>query len=123
MNRIDIIPKTESYVREAMSRQAPAVAVGHGFMHVDRVRNWALTYGRLEEYPDLLVVEITALLHDIGLGYITGSETQKSHVVLPPHGLLGAEMAAEFLKTNSDFNKDTIELIADAIRHKPVFAG
>jgi 8-oxo-dGTP pyrophosphatase MutT (NUDIX family) len=104
-------------VKEVMGRQSPAMAVAHDFKHVDRVRNWALTYGRLEGYPDLTVVELTALLHDIGLGYISRVEAQQPHVVLPPHGPLGAEMAAVFLKTNSDFDAGTIELMADAIRH------
>jgi 8-oxo-dGTP pyrophosphatase MutT (NUDIX family)/HD superfamily phosphodiesterase len=117
LNGSEIIAKTETYVKEVMSRQSPELAVGHGFKHVDRVRNWALAYGRLEGYPDLTVLEVTALLHDIGLGYITGAEAQKSHVVLPPHGPLGAEMAAVFLKKNSGFDAGTIELIADAIRH------
>lgn len=117
MNHSEIVRKTEAYVKEVMGRQSPAMAVAHNYMHVDRVRNWALTYGRLEGYPDLTVVEVTALLHDIGLGYITGVEAQQPHVVLPPHGPLGAEMAAVFLKTNSDFKADTIELMGDAIRH------
>lgn len=117
MNGSEIVVKTEKYVKEVMSRQSPAIAVGHGFKHIDRVRNWALTYGRLEEYPDLTVVEVTALMHDVGLGYITGAEAQKPHIILPPHGPLGAEMAAKFLKANSELDADTIELIGDAIRH------
>ncbi len=117
MERDALISKTEAYVREVMGRQAPALAVGHGFKHVDRVRNWALTYARAEKYPDLAVVEITALLHDIGLGHIAGPEAQRPHVVLPPHGPLGATMAAEYLRANSDLDVETIELIADAIRH------
>jgi HD superfamily phosphodiesterase len=113
MNRTGLVSITEAYVREVMNKQIPTMAVAHDFKHVDRVRNWALTYARLEEYPDLTIVEITSLLHDIGLGYITGAEASKSHVVLPPHGPIGAEIAVEFLKKNTD----TIELISDAIRH------
>jgi HD superfamily phosphodiesterase len=117
MDRTALVSKTEAYVKEVMSRQAPIVAVAHDFKHVDRVRNWALVFGKEEGYPDLVVLELTSLLHDIGLGHITGEEASRAHVVLPPHGPLGAEMAAQFLKENSGLDAGMIEIIADAISH------
>jgi HD superfamily phosphodiesterase len=117
MNSTGLVSRTEAHVKEVMSKQAPAMAVAHDFKHVDRVRNWALLFGKEEGYPDPIVVEVTALLHDIGLGRISGPEAQREHVVLPPHGPLGAEMAEQFLKASSDLSRETIELIADAIRH------
>ncbi|OGO40407.1 MAG: hypothetical protein A2147_02490 [Chloroflexi bacterium RBG_16_57_8] len=116
MSRNGLVSKTEAYVRDVMSKQPPAMAVAHDFKPVDRVRNWALLFAGGEQYPDAVVVEVTALLHDIGLGHISGPEAHRAHVVLPPHGPLGAEMAEQFLKANSDLSAETIELIADAIR-------
>jgi len=101
MSRNGLVSKTEAYVRDVMSKQPPAMAVAHDFKHVDRVRNWALLFAGGEQYPDAVVVEVTALLHDIGLGHISGPEAHRAHVVLPPHGPLGAEMAEQFLKANS----------------------
>ena len=117
MNDKQLIQRTEAYVREVMSKQTLSMAIAHDFKHVDRVRNWSLVFARGEGYADLTVVEITALLHDIGLGHISGPEAQQDHVVLPPHGPLGAEMAVRFLSSDSHFNRETIDLIADAIRH------
>jgi len=117
MKEAKLISKTEAYVREVMSNQAPAMAVAHDFKHVDRVRNWALLFAREEQYPDPVVVEVTALLHDIGLGHISGPEAQLARVVLPPHGPLGAEIAEQFVRANSDLGAETVDLIADAIRH------
>ena len=54
------ITRTEAYVREKL----PIDATGHDWHHVFRVRRNALAIGRTESV-DLLVVELTALLHDI----------------------------------------------------------
>ena len=117
MDPTGLVARTEAYVREVMSGQSHAMAVAHDFKHVDRVRNWALLFAREEGYPDLQTVEITALLHDIGLGHVSGPEAEQTHVVLPAHGPLGAEMAREFLKANSDLSARTLDRIAEAIRH------
>ncbi len=95
MDRTGLLAKTEAYVKEVMGKQSPAMAVAHDFKHVDRVRNWALFCAGEEGYLDVTVVEITALLHDIGLGHVQGPEAERAHVVLPPHGPLGARIATE----------------------------
>jgi len=60
MNQKSVIKKTEEFVRKSMKGD-----VGHDWLHVDRVRKLALKIGKLEK-ADLFVVELAALLHDIG---------------------------------------------------------
>lgn len=60
MNKAEVIKKTEKFVQEFMKGDS-----GHGWAHVNRVRKLALIIGKKEK-ADLFVVEIAALLHDIG---------------------------------------------------------
>jgi len=60
MVKKQIIKKTEEFVRKSMKGD-----VGHDWLHVDRVRKLALKIGKREKV-DLFVVELAALLHDIG---------------------------------------------------------
>jgi len=96
------IRQVEEYAAGTMASE-----VAHDFKHVDRVRSWALQIAREEGYEDLEVVEIAALLHDIGLGC-----AEKRSM----HGQIGAEMAARFLRDNNLFPEERIEEIANAIR-------
>jgi len=104
------IQLVEDYVRQAMSEE-----VAHDFKHVDRVRNWALQIARGEGYQDTELIEITALLHDIGLPHVKGRSK---------HSEVGAQIAVKFLKEIDIFSEDRIEEIADAIRyHSSIIPG
>ncbi|KAF8728299.1 hypothetical protein AX14_006828 [Amanita brunnescens Koide BX004] len=59
---IAIINEAEKIMIETMSRYDPS----HDAFHVQRVRRTALAIARsLDPYPDLLIVELAAILHDV----------------------------------------------------------
>ncbi|MCL5795831.1 MAG: HD domain-containing protein [Patescibacteria group bacterium] len=93
----------ENYVKKVMGNQ-----VAHDFKHADRVRNWALQIAKKEGFKDLEIVEISALLHDIGL-----PRTNKRIM----HGEVGAKMAVKFLKENNSLPQEKIEEVYNAIRY------
>jgi len=97
------IKQVENYAKKIMKEE-----VAHDFKHVDRVRNWALRIAKEEGYHDIEIVEVTALLHDVGLPYV---EERRMH------GAIGAEMATKFLRERGFFEEETIEEIANAIRY------
>lgn len=103
---MDVIQQIEDYVRSTM-----AGVVAHDFKHVDRVRHWALRIAEEEGFEDLEIVEIAALLHDIGLPSV---DEEKERV---KHGPVGAEIASRFLRKNLALTEDQIEQISSAIRH------
>ena len=70
MNKSEILNKTEQYVKETLSGEGS----GHDWWHIHRVRNLALTLGK-EENADLFIVEMAALLHDIGDPKLHGGDT------------------------------------------------
>ena len=103
------ITQIERHVRQAMTEvAAPDLLLAHDFKHVDRVRGWALLIAE-NEGVDLVLVEATALLHDIGLTRIALEERGR-------HAQVGAELAAQYLHENGLFTPSEIEVIADAIR-------
>jgi hypothetical protein len=112
-DRSDLIELTGRYVREVFSDNTGDLMIAHDFKHVHRVRNRAVFIAVEEKYPDLEMVEITALLHDIGLSRMSGDETGKRQA----HGPLGADMARQFLQINSSLSPGDIELITDTVRH------
>ena len=61
MNKKEIIEKTELFVKQILSKDS----TGHDWWHIHRVRNLAKRIAR-EEGADIFVVELAALLHDIG---------------------------------------------------------
>jgi len=61
MDRQEIIKKTELFVKKTVSEDS----TGHDWWHVHRVRNLAKRIAR-EEGTDIFIVELAALLHDIG---------------------------------------------------------
>lgn len=77
-----IIETLKSIVRERMSVVGETV---HSFEHVERVFNTA-TFLAVEEKADVELVQVGALLHDIGW------------VVGEPHNENGAKLASEILK-------------------------
>jgi len=61
MDRQEIIKKTELFVKKILSEDS----TGHDWWHIHRVRNLAKRIAR-EEGADIFLVELAALLHDIG---------------------------------------------------------
>lgn len=61
MDKKEIIKKTELFVKEALSKDS----TGHDWWHIHRVRNLAKRIAR-EQGADIFIVELSALLHDIG---------------------------------------------------------
>lgn len=96
------IQQVEEYVKSVMSDE-----VAHDFKHVDRVKNWALQIANKENFEDLEIVEISALLHDIGL-----LKAEKRSL----HGKVGAEMAAKFLTENNLLQQNKIDEVCNAIK-------
>ena len=80
--------------------------ITHGFEHAKRVRNWAVKIAKSEKFPDLELVEITSLLHDIGF-----SKTDK----WKDHGKLGGDIAFEFLTKNKLLSKQKISKVREVI--------
>ena len=62
-----------------------------------------------EKYPNAQMVEVTALLHDIGLSHLNEGDERKEH------GPLGSEIAKTYLRADSGLSAEQIERIADAI--------
>jgi len=79
----------------------------HNYEHVNRVRHWAIKIARQEGYADLAMVQTAALLHDIGLAYVTERRF---------HAEVGAEKSAQFLATHHLFPDGEIAVICEAIR-------
>jgi uncharacterized protein len=61
MNANDIIKKIEDFAEKSTSE----FDSGHDWWHLQRVRNIALYLHRVEKAGDRMVIEISALLHDI----------------------------------------------------------
>ena len=60
-DQVTILQQTENYVREQLSQDSS----GHDWQHTKRVRTLALQIAQ-EEGADLFIVELAALLHDLG---------------------------------------------------------
>ena len=97
-----VVKQVEEYVRETMKD----VANHHDFKHVDRVRNRALQIAEREGFKETELVEIAALMHDIGLPYV---EDRKYH------GEKGAEVAGKYLRDNNLLPEEQIVRITEAI--------
>lgn len=97
----DRIREIENHVRQIMSGEN-----AHDFMHVDRVRNWALQIAKSEGFESLELLQAAALLHDIG----RINRDPKGHAES------GAEIATKFLCRGDLFTRSEIEEIANAIR-------
>ena len=97
------IQKVEKYVKSITNNE-----IAHDFKHVDRVRKWAMYIAKKEGFEDLEIVEISALMHDIGL-----SQSEKRSM----HGEVGAEMSEKFLKENNLLSQEKSEEVCNAIRY------
>jgi len=95
----EIIAKTEAYVKSILSGEGS----GHDWWHILRVWNNAKTIAATEK-ADLFIVELAALLHDIGdHKFHNGDET------------VGPRMAAEWL-TNLKVPEQTIDHICTIVK-------
>ena len=93
-----IIRQVESRIQKSFEGDC----TGHDYHHIHRVRHLALRLAKLEK-ADLFVVELIALLHDVG--------DWKFH----NRGLDGqAEILAEFL-TDLDISRDLVERLLSEI--------
>lgn len=61
MNKNQILKKTESFVRKALSGEG----TGHDWWHIERVRNNAKLINDIEK-ADSFIIDIALLLHDVG---------------------------------------------------------
>jgi uncharacterized protein len=109
MGKNNIVLLTEMYVKNTTGKSTLTIA--HDYNHVDRVRKWAVLIGSEEGYSDVELIEVTALLHDIGLNYIDEFVDRRTH------GEAGAEMAAQFLQKESGYSSSQINEIAAAIKY------
>ncbi|MER2998295.1 HD domain-containing protein [Pontibacter populi] len=99
LTKEEIIEKTAAYVKELLSGEGS----GHDWWHILRVWNNAKTIAASEN-TDLFIVELAALLHDIGdHKFHNGDET------------IGPRMAAEWLGSLKVQN-ETIDLICTIIK-------
>ena len=95
-----IIEKTEKYVQDFFQEEA----TGHDWWHTHRVRKLALKIAK-EERADLFIVEIAALLHDIGdYKFFDGDEKK------------GLEIVGRYLNSLS-FESPIIKKILDIINN------
>jgi uncharacterized protein len=74
--QIEIIEKSEAFVREKLS----GAEAGHDLWHIMRVRNLAKQI-RLHEGGDLLVVELGALFHDIADAKFNGGDEEEGPAI------------------------------------------
>ncbi len=99
LTKEEIIEKTATHVKELLSGEGS----GHDWWHILRVWNNAKTIAASEEV-DLFIVELTALLHDIGdHKFHNGDET------------VGPRMAAEWL-TSLQVKDEAISHISTIIK-------
>jgi len=82
----------------------------HGFLHVERVYNLCLKLGK-ELNANLSVLQIAALLHDIGRSY------EKNNTHIKNHADYSAEIASNFLKSRKlQLSNEDIKNIIHSIK-------
>jgi HD superfamily phosphodiesterase len=97
----------EDYVQNLfVTSRKSTLLIAHGLSHITRVRSWAVKIAKEESCLSGDIVEATALLHDIGLCFVTDRRV---------HAEVGAEKAAQFLSENNLFSSEEIRIIAEAI--------
>ncbi len=101
MNVEQIIKKTAQYVKETLTDQE----AGHDWWHIERVRTMALRIAK-EEGADILVVELSALLHDIADHKFHGGDET-----------VGPRVAREWLERNK-IDPAIIVQVVDIVAHQ-----
>jgi len=81
----------ETYVKNLLD-PANVEIKAHDWKHAVRVRNWAVKIATKEQHEPLFLVEVAALLHDIG--------GLKENELRKPHATISAQMAKEYLAAN-----------------------
>ncbi|WWC68338.1 uncharacterized protein I206_102263 [Kwoniella pini CBS 10737] len=97
-DRQDLLDKAEKFVKDHMAGYDPS----HDWHHVQRVRKLAIRIAKtLDPLPDLLVVELTALFHDLDdHKYRTESSPTLSELLNPllNHKALNSEQSNLIIK-------------------------
>jgi len=106
---MDLIEKTREFVATFLEGEPSS----HDMSHINRVEALCLEI-RKEEGGDLLVLQLAALLHDVGV--------IKEHEEGGDHAVYSADIASEFL-SKAGLGKEVIEAIAGCIRTHRFSAG
>jgi len=96
-------------IKEIVKKELSGVDAGHDFNHVMRVYNLCLKLTKGTKNIDLKVLELAALLHDIG-----GAGELKDKTGKVCHAKLSAKMAQNILR-NFDYSQDKINKIIHCI--------
>jgi uncharacterized protein len=100
MTHIEIIQKTEEFIKEKFSTEA----TGHDYWHMYRVWQTARTIAQKEFHVDMLTVELAALLHDISDWKFNGGDEHA-----------GPQQAREWLES-LDVDESVIAHVEEIIR-------
>ncbi|MGO3237014.1 MAG: HD domain-containing protein [Psychroflexus halocasei] len=101
MSEEDLLKETREFVKIQLS-QAES---GHDWYHIKRVYHLALHIAKQENYSDLLLIKLGALLHDIADAKFHDGDEE-----------IGPKIAGEFLQ-KQDVNQALIDEIALIIKH------
>lgn len=77
MNKQFLLKQTRDYVKKKMSHEA----TGHDWFHIERVVEIAKQISEKEEGADVFIIELAALLHDIGDWKVRDSEKSEEEVL------------------------------------------
>jgi uncharacterized protein len=106
---MDLIEKTREFVASFLEEEPSS----HDMTHINRVEAICLEI-REEEGGDLLVLQLAALLHDVGV--------IKEHEEGGDHAVYSADIASEFL-SKAGLGKEVIEAVTGCIRTHRFSAG
>ena len=106
---MDLIEKTRDFVATFLEGEPSS----HDMSHINRVEALCLEIQK-EEGGDLLVLQLAALLHDVGV--------IKEHEEGGDHALYSADIASEFL-SKAGLGKEVIEAVTTCIRTHRFSAG
>ncbi|HEY3360737.1 MAG TPA: HD domain-containing protein [Methanosarcina sp.] len=106
---MDLIEKTREFVATFLEGEPSS----HDMSHINRVETLCLEIQK-EEGGDLLVLQLAALLHDVGV--------IKEHEEGGDHALYSADIASEFL-SKAGLGKEVIEAVTTCIRTHRFSAG
>lgn len=106
---MDIIEKTREFVASFLEGEPSS----HDMTHINRVESLCLEI-REKEGGDPLVLQLAALLHDVGV--------IKEHEEGGDHAVYSADIASEFL-SKAGIRKEVIEAVTNCIRTHRFSAG